>query len=105
MLNFAKNLTIFHRVKAIFHGREKLLIFQFLSKPEKTALHLYFFPKNLLKFRKNSEILAKSEKKAYNKKIHPKMTILQKSSKNQLFFLKIALQVLKIRHFLKMSNF
>ena len=79
----------FSCAKAIFHGCEKLPILPFLAKPEKTALHLCLFSKN---FSKNSKFFEELKKRAYNKKIHTKKTILQKSLKKQLFFLKIVLQ-------------
>ena len=63
-------------VKVLFHGLEKLPIFQFLAKPEKTALHLCLFPKKLAKLVKIWKFCQKSENRAYNKKIHTKMTIL-----------------------------
>ena len=93
--NFAKNCQkskIFGMRKGDFSRSRNLPIFQFLAKPEKTALHLCLFSKN---FRKITKIFEKSKKvknRAYNKKIHTKMTILPKLSKNQLFFLKIVLQ-------------
>ena len=48
-----ENPSHFSRAKAIFHGREKLAIFPFLGKPEKTALQLYLFAEILRKFLKN----------------------------------------------------
>ena len=79
--NFKKFKPKIERAKVISHGRGKLPIFQFLVKPEKTALHLYLFSDFFQLFPKKSKNFKEMKKRVYNKKIHPKMTILQKSSK------------------------
>ena len=67
-------------------------VFHFWLNLKKQPYIFAFFPKFNKKFQKISNFWKKSEKWAYNKKIHTKTTILLKLSKNQLFSLKIVLQ-------------
>ena len=96
------NLTCEIRcAKVIFYGRENCQFFHFWSNPKKSALHLCLFFDFSLNFSKKSKFFTKSKKRAYNKKVHTKMPILQKSSKNQLFFLKNRFTALKFSPNLK----
>ena len=75
-----------------FHAlrSRKLPILPFLTNSEKQPYIFAFFGKIVENFK---EKISKSEKWAYNKKIHTKMTIFTKIVKKQLFSLKIALQL------------
>ena len=88
----------------IFHGREKLSILNFWPNLKKQPYIFAFFPKMYQNFPFSEKFSQKVKNRVYNKKIHAKMTILQKSSKNQLFSLKIVLQLVNSPNFLKIRQ-
>ena len=89
--------------KGDFSRLWKLPIFQFLAKPEKTALHLCLFTEIFLKMWKISEKFWKSKKVGLQQENPPKNDDFAKIVKKLTFFLKNRFTAVKFWRILKIN--